>query len=340
MMYGVQATVTVHVDDIKISCSDRRGVDDVLNELRRVYKRMNVNEGPKFDYLGMDVDFSDKGKVRVSMVPMVEEAISMYDVTGSATTPAANYLFKVSDDAEKLDESRRAKFHSTTQLLLYLAKRARPDILPAVSFLTTRVQKATVEDENKLLRVLKYLNGTKHLCLVLRGNKGMVVTSYIDASFATHPDMKGHTGGVIFAGKGAVFSKSSKQKIVTKSSTESELVGISDGLSQVLWTRNFLNAQGYKQGPATIYQDNKSTIILAENGRTSSQRTRHISIKYFFVKDRIQSGDIKIEYKATEEMIADLFTKPLQGKLFSKFRCAVMNCCDDDGSIAGVCSGK
>jgi hypothetical protein len=148
--------------------------------------------------------------------------------------------------------------------------------------------------------------------------------------------MKGHTGGVIFAGEGAVYCKSSKQKLVTKSSTEAELVGLSEGLSQVLWTRNFLEAQGYKQSAATIFQDNKSAIILADKGKTSSQRTRHISIKYFFIKDRIDSGEVKVEYKATEEMIADLFTKPLQGQLFAKFRGAVMNI-SSDGDIAGVC---
>ena len=102
-----------------------------------------------------------------------------------------------------------------------------------------------------------------------------------------------------------LYSKSTKQKIVSKSSTEAELIGLSDSLTQVLWTRYFLRAQGYDVGAVTVYQDNKSAILLAENGRmSSSQRTRHINIRYFFVKDRIDGGEIKVEHMPTEEMLA------------------------------------
>ena len=104
-----------------------------------------------------------------------------------------------------------------------------------------------------------------------------------------------------------------------------ELVGASDGLTQVLWTRNFLESQGYKQGATTVYQDNKSTILLEEKGKSKSQRTRHVSIRYFFIKDRVDLGEIKIRYLPTEDMVADFFTKPLQGELFTKFRTAIMN---------------
>lgn len=121
-----------------------------------------------------------------------------------------------------------------------------------------------------------------------------------------------------------VYCKSSKQKLVSKSSTESELVALADGLPMALWTRNFLISQGYQLGPAITYQDNKSAIILAEKGKPSSSRTRHMNIRYFFVKDRIESKEIKVEYLPTEDMISDFFTKPLQGKQFLKLRDLVM----------------
>jgi hypothetical protein len=126
-------------------------------------------------------------------------------------------------------------------------------------------------------------------------------------------------------GGGAVFSKSSKQKLVAKSSTEAELIGLSDGLSHVLWTKNFLQSQGYDTGPAIVHQDNKSTITLAEKGRSTSNRTRHISIRYFFVKDRIESGDVKVVHTGTDKMTADFFSKPLQGHLFEVHRDQIMN---------------
>ena len=139
------------------------------------------------------------------------------------------------------------------------------------------------------------------------------VTAYIDASFAIHPDMKSHTGSVVTLGKGAIYAKSGTQRLMTKSSTEAELVALSDAANQVLWTRNFLESQGHPQPPALVYQDNQSTIQLIRNGRSNSERTCHVDIRYFFLHDRITTGDIDIIYLPTTDMIADILFKPLQG---------------------------
>ena len=88
---------------------------------------------------------------------------------------------------------------------------------------------------------------------------------------------------------------------------------------------HFLVEQGYQIGPATVYQDNKSTIALAEKGRSTSDRTRHIHIRYYFIKDRIDSKDVRIEYMQTGLMLADLLTKPLQGELFRRLRNQLLN---------------
>ena len=127
-------------------------------------------------------------------------------------------------------------------------------------------------------------------------------------------------------GHGAVYSTSNRQKLVSRSSTEAELVGLHDVMPEIVWTRLFLEAQGLELGASTIYQDNKSAILLEENGRSSSgKRTRHINIRYFFIKDRINSNEVTVKYCPTSEMIADFFTKPLQGALFRKFRDFIMN---------------
>jgi hypothetical protein len=275
----------------------------------------------------MDFDYRSPGQVKISMVGMVDEALDEYELEGSAKTPAALHLFQVSEDSPALKKGDKEKFHSMVQKLLYMSKRARPDILTAVSFLTTRVTSPTEEDERKLFRVLKYLRGSRDLALTLTGSKDMIVSSYIDASYAVHPDGKGHTGAVITVGKGAVYAKSSKQKLVAKSSTEAELIGISDGLTQSLWTRNFLEAQGMKVKPVQLWQDNQSTICLARRGKSTSNRTRHVAIRYFFIKDRMDSGEVEISYLPTERMVADFFTKPLQGAVFLQHRAMVMNLC-------------
>ena len=147
-----------------------------------------------------------------------------------------------------------------------------------------------------------------------------------------HDDYRSHTGTVIQIGKATIYASSKKQRINTKSSTEAELVGLSDYIGQVIWCKSFLEHQGRRSSstvvfskPAVVYQDNTSTIRLVKNGTSTSDKTRHIGIRYFFVKDRVEKKDIEIKYKRTEEMIADLLTKPLQGKLFSSFRDAILN---------------
>jgi hypothetical protein len=127
-------------------------------------------------------------------------------------------------------------------------------------------------------------------------------------------------------GKGAIYGTSTRQKMVTRSSTEAELVAIYDVMPQILWTRYFLEAQGYEVKNNIVHQDNKSTILLAENGKmSSSKRTRHLNIRYFFVTDRIKEKELSIKYCPTEEMVSDFMTKPLQGALFRKMRNLIMN---------------
>ena len=127
-------------------------------------------------------------------------------------------------------------------------------------------------------------------------------------------------------GRGSIYGTSTRQKINTKSSTEAELVGVAEVLPQVLWTRYFLKAQGFLDVDTIVHQDNKSTIFFCNNGTASSSKcTRHINVRYFFVANRVKQKELRIEYCLTQEMIADFFTKPLQGAQFLKFRDFIMN---------------
>ena len=107
---------------------------------------------------------------------------------------------------------------------------------------------------------------------------------------------------------------------------EAELVGANDVLSHLLWTKNFIEAQGYKAEQTILNQDNTSAILLEKNGRESSgKNSRHINIRFFFIKDRIMNGDLEVNYCPTDDMVADYMTKPLQGAKFYRFRKIIMN---------------
>lgn len=321
---GHQVTVCIYVDDVLCTSVASEDIDWVASVLKREYGELSVNLGKRHSYLGQTLDFSVPGEVQVTMEGYVRDLLELYEVKGSRATPATERLFEISADSEKLSAADGEVFHSRTAKLLYLSQRARPDILTAVAFLTTRVQKCTVEDRSKLERVLMYLNGCPSLGLTLRASGGIQLLVYVDASFAVHDDMKSHTGAVMTMGLGPIYVSSKKQSLMTKSSTESELVGLSDVLPQAIWTRDFLIDQGYKMPAATLYQDNTSTISLATTGRSKSARTRHIAIRYFFVKDRVDSDEVKIVHMPTTHMIADILTKPLQGDLFRQMRAWLM----------------
>ena len=112
-----------------------------------------------------------------------------------------------------------------------------------------------------------------------------------------------------------------KQKSVTRSSTEAEWVGASDYLPHPIWVQYFMEAQGYKMVENTLEQDNESAIKLETNGRMSAgPKSRHVNIRYFWMKDRVKSERITIRHCPTLVMLADFLTKPLQGALFRKFR--------------------
>jgi hypothetical protein len=280
----------------------------------------------------MTIDYSTDGKVKIIMVPYIQEMLDDLpnDMAGEAATPAATHLFQVNEDADKLDENTAQMFHHNVAKLLFLCKRARPDIQTPVAFLCTRVKNPDVDDYKKLTRVMRFLRGTINDPLTLEADNLSLIKWWIDAAYAVHPDMKSHTGGTMTLGKGSPYSACVKQKLNTKSSTEAELVGVSDIMPQVLWTRYFLQAQGYTVSDSIVYQDNQSAMLLEKNGRgSSSKRTRHINIRYFFVPDRIANGEVKVEYCPTGDMLADFFTKPLQGSTFRKFRNEIMNITGD-----------
>ncbi len=173
--------------------------------------------------------------------------------------------------------------------------------------------------------MLEYINGTLHYKYTLGADNLKKLRTWVDASYAVHPDMRSHTGGIMSFGTGGLVGKSGKQKLNTKRSTEAELVGASDYLAHIIWMQMFLEAQGYAIETSILEQDNESAIKLEQNGRMSAgQKSRHVNIRYFWIKDRTKANGITIRHCPTLEMLADFFTKPLQGNLFRRFRDVIL----------------
>jgi hypothetical protein len=207
---------------------------------------MKVCRGKVHEYIGMTLDSTVSGQVKVTMLPYVEEIVDDFtEQSGdlkTATTPAAEHLFKIDNDAVKLSEEMGKVFHNFVAKCLFLTKRARPDIHTAVAFLTTRVKKPDEDGWKKLQRMIRYMRGTLDLPLILRADGTSVIKWWADGSHGVHFDMRGHTGGMASLGKGALMSTSTRQKLNTRSSTETELVGADDMMPQIMWTNYFMDA--------------------------------------------------------------------------------------------------
>jgi hypothetical protein len=278
---------------------------------------ITVTRGKVHDYLGMTLDYSTKGKVHIKMLDSVAKMLQdlREEFDGEASTPAGNDLFKIDENSPKVGEKKAQFYHTYVAKILFICKRARPDLQTTVSFLCKRVKDCREGDYKKLKRMLQFIRATKDDYLTLSAASLHNVRWWVDASYAVHPDMKSHTGGALSLGTGVIYGTSKGQKLNVKSSTEAEIVGTDDVMPQILWTLYFLEVQGYKIDDNVLYQDNKSSILLETNGRGySGKRTRHIDLRYFFIADRVKSGEIRIEYCPTG----------IQGALFWKLRDMVM----------------
>ena len=323
---GNQVTIVIHVDDIMITTRGEEMLSEEIKLIEEQFGELTITRGKSLNYLGMNFDYSQTGQVKITQDGFIRDFINDMDgvIDGIKEYPATKDLFKVGE-SKALDTEGKEFFHSTVARLLYLAKRVRPDLLLSISYLAKRVQQPNLDDYRKLERVVKYLRGTQNMGIILQPDKLLHIVAWIDASHAVHDNHRSHSGTIISLGKGPIYQKSGSQRINTKSSTESEIVALSDNSSQVIWSRNFLISQGYKIAPALIYQDNTSTMSLVKNGKSNSERTKHISTRFYFIKDRVDNHEIKIEHLSTSEMIADILTKPITGALFIKLRALLMN---------------
>jgi hypothetical protein len=249
------------------------------------------------------------------------------NVEGLAVTPAANDLYETCEYADKLSTEDADWFHRQVAKMLYLAKRTKPECLTAVAYLATRVTKSTTQDKNKLERLIRYVRKTKDTGIKLKpGVRGLQIRCYVDAAYGLNEDGKSVTGSAITIGDaGPVHAKSSKQKIVTKSSTEAEFVGTSDSVNQALHLREFMLMQGHDVKDIILYQDNQSCMALIKKGKSSSERTRHMNIRQFWITEKVKEGILTVEYLPTERMFANILTKPLQGGQFQSERKMLTN---------------
>lgn len=302
-----------HVDDILVSTNDQVLHDTVSQALSK-YGTLNW-EYNSFTYLGMQLEQLQDRSVKVSLGAMTRNILDRRQVMINSDCPSNTRLFQHLDSPDEDYSSQSTDFKSQTYELMFLDK-VRVDIKKECGLLASLSNNPGPDAYKKLAKVQQYLRKTPDDFIIL-GCSEIHLNVYVDASYAVHDDMKSHSGIYITLGKngGPILVKSFKQRLVTTSSTEAELLALVDGVKKALPLLKILAELGFQQ-TMTVWQDNQSTIRIANKGEGFGTKAKHFRVKHQFLKDLVKDTTLSLQYCPTEDMIADFLTKPMVGYKF------------------------
>ena len=334
LLNGKTFYVCVYVDDVIIATDDDDERLAFLKHCEKDFPGISMNSDDAFSFLGMAISFDyNKRIIRYDNSLYIQELAETYEVNEDSNIPFTQSFMTSDPEDTHMDNVKRYK--SLVMSLFYVAKRTRPDILFAVSYLATKCAEPTESLFEKAKKVLSYLKSTKSLKLTHTcANDGpkKLLFAFVDASYATHEDMKGHSGCLIFDESGnLLFASSTKQKLMSKSSTDAEIIAVHSSMNIIEEMRDLFNDLNNSNEATCLYQDNLSAKFLMEHGDSSSDKSKHMKIRYFYIKEKVDDSIIRIEYRDTKRMWADLLTKPITNKKqFGLCRSILMNCQDGD----------
>ncbi|KAJ9542807.1 hypothetical protein OSB04_029313 [Centaurea solstitialis] len=305
--------VQIYVDDIIFGSTNPKLCEKFELLMKSEYKMSMMGELTFF--LGLQIKQSEKG-IFINQGKYVHEMLKKFDLTSCTPmkTPMAPPL--------SLDKDSKGKpvdvtlYRGMISYLLYLTA-SRPDIMYSTC-LCARYQAEPKESHlTAVKRIFRYLKGTPNLGLWYSKDSGFDLTAYSDSDFAgCKIDKKSTTGGCHLLGGKLVSWTSKKQNSVSTSTDEAEYVVAGICCAQVLWLRNQLQDYDIQLSKIPIYCDNTSAIAIANNPVLHS-KTKHIEVRYHFIRDHVMNGDIELHFVPTEYQLADLFTKPLDVTRFN-----------------------
>ena len=320
---GSDEIITVHVDDLLLTYTNDLGYELMqFFEKRNIPLKLNhLTETEPLEHLGMLIELMPDQTLTLSQQHYIKTYIlDEYKPQREFVTPAVN----VEHNEEQLQAPPcdKSQYLKKLMRIYYVAAKTRPDLLTAVSYAST-VAHPTENDDKKLDRIIGYLKGTADLKMHIT-KTDLDLFAYFDASFAIHPDYKSHSGKLIYLGDIPIWFKSTKQKANTKSSAHAELNTLYEGLDVLLWCRailNFMLPDFNILQPTIVYQDNLSTMRIAEMGRAATKsNSRYINCRTYWIKDLIETNIVDVRYKQSDDMIADALASIRCGSDFTNFR--------------------
>ena len=306
--------VVLWVDDLIIAARDLVKIEDFKRAISSRFKMKD--QGPLKGILGMSVAHNEEtGTVVMSQRAYMETMLQRYGMQECKPigTPAEGDLLR--DSKAGPDKG----FMSIIGSLLYAAMISRPDISFPTQRLGRHLQATNEEHRKAAKRALRYLKGTldKGITYGMRERSGITLEGYCDSDWAADKDTRRSVTGYVFTINGDPISWQSKlQPTVALSTTEAEYMAVGAAVQEAIFLKRLLASLGFKQQGATvIYVDNSGCIAMSKNP-VFHKRTKHIDIRWHFIRETTERGDVKLEYIPTGEQLADPLTKALpKGKL-------------------------
>lgn len=206
--------------------------------------------------------------------------------------------------------------------LLFLCSVSRPDISFAVNVLSRYVNNPSQQHVNAVKRVIRYLIDTRDYFIRYGDSNDFI--GYSDSDFASDLDTRKSTTGYIFLMNGGPITWcSQKQKTIALSTTEAEFVAACESAKEILWLKQLLLELGENYKCITLCVDNQSAIKLINNP-AYHKRTKHIDVKYNFIREKVELGIIKIQYVSSKNQLADILTKALPAQVFGYLRSHIL----------------
>jgi len=307
--------LAVHVNDCMITGSSMKHIGNFKVEMNAKYKLTDL--GPAHWLLGIKItrDLANNS-ICLSQEAYIESIITRFnfnDLKPTSIPINPSVPLSKSQSPSKLEDIAKMKnvpYHEAVGSLMYVAMGTRPDIAFATLTVAQFSDNPGWAHWKAVKRIFRYLLGTQKLELVYGGeNRGLV--GYVDADGASQEHRHTISGYVFLVDGGAVLWSSKKQELVTLSTTEAEYVAATHAAKEAVWLRRLLG-ELFKsvETPTTLFSDSKSAITLAHDGHYHA-RTKHINIRYHFIRYIIEAGTIKLVYCPTNDMTTDTLTKVL-----------------------------
>jgi len=298
--------VAIYVDDFLIFTNDVREKNSLVSDMSKVFKIKDLGEAK--NVLGMNIEQSEDS-IKVNQKDYIIKLLKDFNLLDChpSKTPIEARL--------KLDKGSNVNDSITYQRLIgslmYLAVHTRPDIAFSLSFLSQFNTYCNQTHFQYAKRVLKYLKGSLNKNLVFSKGSGNIIIGYADADWANDiNDFKSYSGFVFKLAGGAISWEARKQRCVALSSTEAEYISLSEASKEACFLKGLYSELSGVDEPILLFNDNQSSQKLVKNA-VFHNRTKHINVRYHFVRETTEKGIINLKYCNTQEMVADIFTKGL-----------------------------